>query len=60
MGTGVLSPRVRWPKRESGHSVATSAKVKNVDLYIHSPILNFTFYTKYNGEEFIAIEMWVL
>jgi hypothetical protein len=35
---GSLSPGVKRPGREDGQSPPASANVKNVDLYIHSPI----------------------
>jgi hypothetical protein len=38
MGTGALSQRVKRPGREADHTPPTSAEVKNVDLYIRSPI----------------------
>jgi hypothetical protein len=35
---GALSPRVKRPGREADHSPQARGEVKNVDLYIHSPI----------------------
>jgi hypothetical protein len=36
---GDLSPGVKIPGREAGHSPPTTSEIKkNVDLYIHSPI----------------------
>jgi hypothetical protein len=35
---GALSWGVKQPGCEADHSPPTSAKVKNVDLYVHSPI----------------------
>jgi hypothetical protein len=35
---GVLSPGVKQPGHEADHSPPTSAEVKNVELYLHSPI----------------------
>jgi hypothetical protein len=35
---GALSLGVKWLGHEADHSLPSNAKVKNVDLYIHSPI----------------------
>jgi hypothetical protein len=37
MGTAVAYPGVKWPGREVDHSPPSSAEVKMVALYFHSP-----------------------
>jgi hypothetical protein len=38
MGSGGSFPGVKRQGREADHSPSTSAEVKKMDLYIHSPI----------------------
>jgi hypothetical protein len=33
MGSGILSPRVKWQAREPDHLTATSAEVKKTSIY---------------------------
>jgi hypothetical protein len=49
------------PERESDHSPPPSAEVKkNMDLYIHSPWDNFTFYFAMSSLYFLFMEARVL
>jgi hypothetical protein len=37
MGTGALSPGVKWPGREADHSPQTNAEVKKTWIYTSTP-----------------------
>jgi hypothetical protein len=41
MGTKALSPRVKQPGSESGHSPPTSAEVKKAFMYKYTPLYVF-------------------
>jgi hypothetical protein len=36
---GAVSPRIKRPGRDANHSSQARAEVKNVNLYIHSPMV---------------------
>jgi hypothetical protein len=37
MGTGAVSPEIKWPGREADHSPPTYAEVKNTAFYTSTP-----------------------
>jgi hypothetical protein len=53
MGTGDSFPGIKWQGREADYSPPSSAEVKNVDLYLHSPICLHGVVLKYP-----ALDAW--